>query len=344
MDTGIQLFPPQASTFAPQVDALFLFLVAVTGFFTILIFILIVTFVLRYRRRKPDERPEKTRSHMALELTWSIIPLIIAMVIFVWGAAIFYRTRTPPPDAETISVIGKQWMWKIQHQDGRREINELHVPIDSHIVLEMTSQDVIHDFAIPAFRVKQDVIPGAYTREWFIPSQVGEYHLFCDQYCGTNHALMIGTVYVMEKKDYQQWLGGAPSDLTPRAAGEKIFTNYGCIGCHSSRAPSLAGVYGSQVAVTIDGAPATILADESYLREHIVAPGNKVVKGYPNIMPSFHGQLSEEQIMDLIAYIKSLSGAATVPSYSGPSGATTQPDTTPPSIGDVPSFPNRVNK
>jgi cytochrome c oxidase subunit 2 len=343
MHNGIPLFPPEASNFAPRVDALFFFLVAVTGFFTLLIFALIVTFIIRFRRRRPDERPEKTHSHMALELAWSVIPLGIAMVIFVWGAVLFYQSRTPPPNAETVAVIAKQWMWKIQHQDGHREINELHIPVGLPIVLEMTSQDVIHDFSVPAFRLKQDVVPGAYTHEWFIPTQIGQYHLFCDQYCGTGHALMTGTIYVMSKEDYQQWLGGAPAELTPRAAGEKLFTNYGCIACHSTRAPSLAGVFGSQVAVTIDGSPAVVRADEAYIRESILDPGAKIVKGYPNIMPSFRGQLSEEQIMDLMAYIKSLSGAAEVPNYSGPSGSTTQPEQTPPPMGDVPSFPNRVN-
>ncbi len=206
-----------------------------------------------------------------------------------------------------IYVVGRQWMWKIQHPEGRMEINELHVPLGRPVKLIMTSMDVIHDFYVPAFRNKQDVLPGAYTYEWFEPSKVGDYHFFCSQYWRErDHSKMTGWVHVMEPAKYAEWLNGNAGDLPRAVAGERLFSKFACATCHASRAPSLAGLYGSKVKL-VDGA--VVLADDNYLRESILSPGAKVVGNYPPIMPTFKGQLSEEQLIDLIEYIKSLRNA-----------------------------------
>ncbi len=308
-----QLFPDQASTIAPKVDALFFYLCAITVFFTFLIFVLILFFAIKYRRKSESERPPDIHPSKILEVIWIVIPLLICVVMFVWGAVIFVSNSRPPANAMEINVVGKQWMWKIQHEDGQREIDELHVPVGKPVKLIMTSQDVIHDFFIPAFRVKMDVIPGRYTTEWFEATKPGEYHLFCSQFCGTLHAAMIGKVVVMEPDKYQAWLAGTITDETPKAAGEKLFAQYSCISCHSQRAPTMANLFGSDVKVYEDGVLKTVKADEGYIRESIVDPNKKIVQGYTPLMPSFQGQLTEEQIYELIAYIKSLgvqSGAA----------------------------------
>ena len=304
-----QLFPDQASTIAPKVDALFFYLCAITVFFTFLIFVLILFFAIKYRRKSETERPPEIHPSKILEIIWIVIPLMICVVMFVWGAIIFVNNSRPPSNAMEINVVGKQWMWKIQHEDGQREINELHVPIGRPVKLIMTSQDVIHDFFIPAFRVKMDVIPGRYTTEWFEATKPGEYHLFCSQFCGTLHAAMIGKVVVMKPDEYQAWLAGAIIDETPTAAGEKLFAQFSCINCHSQRAPTMAGLFGSDVKVYEDGVLKTVKADEGYIRESIVDPNKKIVQGYQPLMPSFEGQMTEEQIYELIAYIKSLGPA-----------------------------------
>jgi cytochrome c oxidase subunit 2 len=304
-----QLFPDQASTIAPKVDSLFFYLCAVTVFFTFLIFVLILAFAIKYRRRSETERPADIHPSKILEIIWIVIPLMICVVMFVWGAIIFVNNARPPANAMEINVVGKQWMWKIQHEGGQREINELHVPIGQPVKLIMTSQDVIHDFFIPAFRVKMDVLPGRYTTEWFEATKAGEYHLFCSQYCGTLHAAMIGKVVVMKPEEYQAWLAGSVIGETPTAAGEKLFAEFSCINCHSQRAPTMAGLFGSDVKVYEDGVLKTVKADEGYIRESIVEPNKKIVQGYQPLMPSFEGQMTEEQIYELIAYIKSLGPA-----------------------------------
>jgi cytochrome c oxidase subunit II len=346
VDKTFQLFPHEASQGAAQVDHLVLFLVAVSAFFTLLIFGAIAYFAIRYRRRSPDERPPLIEGHLGLELAWTIIPLVLTMVMFAWGAKVFVDAHSPPDNAMEIFVIGKQWMWQIQHPEGRREINELHLPLGQPIKLVMTSQDVIHDFSIPDFRVKQDVLPGMYTTEWFVPTRLGEYHLFCDQYCGAKHAEMAGTVIVCSPADYEKWLAGDLSAESPASAGKKLFTLYGCVTCHGEYAPTLAGLYGRPVDVIDNhGNRRTVLADEAYLRESILYPDAKLVVGYPNRMPSFKSTLSEEQILDLIEYIKSLSGAAATAPYAGPPiGPTTQPADAEPKIGNPPFANYRTNQ
>ena len=303
MEPNLRLFPEQASTAAPRVDALYSFLWWVTGFFTLLIFVLIVYFALKYRRRS-KLTPGPVGTSYALELAYTIIPFVIVMVIFFWGARVYFFIYRPPADALNVHVIGKQWMWKVQHENGRREINELHVPLNQPVLLTIASQDVIHSFFIPAFRVKVDAVPNRFTKMWFTATKTGTYHLFCAEYCGTLHSGMIGKVTVMEPEAYQAWLSGsAGTDEAPVEAGRQLFTSLGCVTCHGSVAPTMAGLFMSKRELQ-DGS--TAVADDNYLRESILDSTERVVAGYAPIMPSFRGQISEEQLMNLIAYIKSL--------------------------------------
>src|SRR5688572_19601810 len=303
IDDSFRLFPEQASSLAPEMDALYAFLCAVTVFFTLLIFVLIVYFAFKYKRRSEGERPQQTVESIRLELAWTIIPFLIAMVMFFWGARLYFTVYAEPKNPLDIHVVGKQWMWKIQHPSGKREINELHVPLNQKVQLTLGSQDVIHSFFIPAFRVKQDVVPGRYTKMSFTPTKPGVYHLFCAEYCGTQHSGMIGRVIVMDPDAYQTWLAGTSLDDPPAVAGAKLFQQFGCATCHGSQAPTLAGVYGSEVKLA-DGR--AVKADEDYIRRSILNSTEEIVAGYPPIMPSFRGQLTEEQLMHLTAYIKSL--------------------------------------
>jgi cytochrome c oxidase subunit 2 len=298
--------PDRASTIADSVDWLFLFMVLLTVFFVVLIFALILVFIIKYRRRHPQQIGLDTGEHYWLEWTWAAIPFVILVGVFLWSALIYVKMSRPPVDALAIHVVGKQWMWKIQQPSGRKEIDELHIPLGRPIRLEMTSEDVIHSFFIPAFRIKQDVLPGRYSHEWFTPDKLGTFHLFCSQYCGTGHASMIGTVTVMTPADYDRWSANAAPEDRPEAAGAHLFTQYGCVNCHSSQAPSLAGIYGRQQLLSDN---THVLVDDNYLRESILNSRAKIVAGYPPIMPSYQGQLSEEQINQLLAYIKSLAPA-----------------------------------
>jgi len=315
----VQLFPVQASTMAPDVDHLLYFLLAVSTFFTCLIFFCIFYFAIRYRRRGEKEIPREVEGSLALELAWSIFPALLTMVMFVWGANIFIRMQRPPDDAIPVYVVAKQWMWKLQHMEGQREINELHIPVNRPVKLIMTSEDVIHSFYVPAFRTKQDVLPGRYTTEWFQPSAPGRYHLFCAEYCGTKHTGMIGWIDVMEPADYQSWLGGGRGTGTLAEGGEKLFQSLACINCHhltdQGRCPSLVAIYGQPVKLSTGQ---TVKADEAYIRESILNPTAKVVAGYQPIMPTFQGLVSEEDILQLIEYIKSLGQRPAVASPTNP--------------------------
>src|SRR5579863_5084859 len=251
---SIQFFPDQASTIAPNVDALYLYLVLVSAFFSVLIAVLVIIFAVKYRRKSDADMPKPIHGGLLLEITWSVIPLGLAMVMFAWGASIFFTESRPPADSMEIYVVGKQWMWKIQHNEGAREINELHVPVNRDIRLTLTSEDVIHDFYVPAFRTKTDVLPGRYTTEWFRPTKVGEYHIFCAEYCGTKHSGMIGTVYVMNEADYDAWLGAGSGEGSMAEQGESLFNQLGCGTCHPSalnkqngRCPNLNGLFGTTV-------------------------------------------------------------------------------------------------
>jgi cytochrome c oxidase subunit II len=300
--------PEQASNFAPNVDSLMTFLLLVSVGFSVLITAAIVIFFFRFHRKSKNEIGVPIHGDLRLEATWIVIPAFLALAMFGWGAVVYVDFRHAPPDTLDIYVIGKQWMWKIQQPNGRREINELHVPVGRDIKLVLASEDVIHDFFVPAFRVKMDVVPGHYNTMWFRPTKPGRYHFFCAQYCGTNHAVMGGWVTVLEPSDYAAWLSGSTGeDVNPVVAGGKLFVEKACSTCHLSngtgRAPSLNGVYGGTVRLA-DGS--TVTADDAYIRESIVFPAAKIVAGYQPLMPSFQGQLTEEQILSLTAYIKSL--------------------------------------
>jgi len=294
----------QASSWATDWQHLFYFEVGIFIFFSALIFGAILYFAVKYRRRSEDEVPPPTKDFLPLEITWTAIPAGLCAVMFLWGAALFVRNAIPPTASTQIFVLAKQWMWEIQYPDGRRDINELHVPVGVPIKLTMASQDVIHDFAIPAFRIKKDVVPGHYTTEWFTATKPGRYHLFCDQYCGTSHSAMVGWVTVMEPAAYAQWLSGGAAGKSMAEAGGELYLQYGCNTCHGTgRGPSFAGLYGSKVKLT-NGE--TVIADEDYIRKCILSPSSQRVAGYEPIMPTFQGQLGEEQILQLTAYIKSL--------------------------------------
>jgi cytochrome c oxidase subunit 2 len=306
MQEGFRLFPEQASTFAVRVDQLYFFLSAVTVFFSSLIVVLITVFAIRYRRR-PGRVAVQSHGSIGLEIFWTAVPAILVIVMFIWASKLYLDQSIPPVGAEEVYAVGKQWMWKIQHPSGRREINELHIPVGRPVKVTLASQDVIHSFFIPAFRIKQDAVPGKYTTMWFQSTKPGEYHLYCAEYCGTDHSRMIGRVVVMEDMDYQNWLGGASAE-TPVEAGQKLFVEYDCASCHESgrrqRCPTLGGLYGTEVTLSTGQ---KVHFDEAYIRESILDPRAKVVAGFPPVMPTFKGQLSEEQILALIAYIKSLS-------------------------------------
>jgi cytochrome c oxidase subunit 2 len=305
--TGIPLHPEQASSFAKEVDLLHFFITGITLLFSAGIFLAVFYFAVKYRRRSEAERPKPIHGALGLELLWSVVPLGITMAMFFWGAVLFVKMRTMPADATRVFVVGKQWMWKIQHPEGQREINTLHVPVGRPVKLTMTSEDVIHSFYIPAFRVKMDVLPGRYTELWFKPTKTGVYHLFCAEYCGTKHSGMIGKVVVMEPADFEVWLSGAPPGETPEQAGARLFTQFNCHTCHergpTSRGPSLHEILGKTVKLRTGESAAV---DETYLRESILLPNAKVVAGFEPVMPVYQGQLSEEQVIQLIAYIKSL--------------------------------------
>jgi cytochrome c oxidase subunit 2 len=314
MFADIALYPEQASTTATHVDRLFYFLTGVTGSVGLLVAVLLIYFSIRYRRRAGETgMPPLTHFPQALEWFWTVTPLGIFMVMFTWGATIYFGAYRAPDDATPIYVEAKQWMWKFQHPEGQREINELHVPAGRPFKLLMTSEDVIHSFFVPDFRIHMDVLPNRYTSVWFQATRVGTYHLFCSQYCGTNHAGMVGSVMVMEPADYQNWLNfHAEGSLA--LEGRKVFLKYRCISCHSAdaraRAPVLEELYGKPVPLR-DGR--TVIADENYIRESIYDPGAKIVAGWENIMPTFKGQVSEEEVIELIAFIKALKRGQTPP-------------------------------
>jgi len=302
------LYPEQASNFAASVDGLMIYITAICLFFAVVITAAVIFFFFKYRRKHPEEVGVPIHGDMRLETLWIAIPLFLALTMFGWGAVVYVDYRRMPMDTLDIYVIGKQWMWKVQQPTGLREINELHVPVGRNIKLILASEDVIHDFSVPAFRVKMDVVPGHYNTMWFRPTKAGRYHFFCQQYCGTNHALMGGWVTVMEPMDYAAWLSGSSdASANPVAEGEKLFVEKACTTCHiangTGRAPSLNGVYGGKVPLA-DGS--TVTADDAYIRESILNPQAKIVAGYQPVMPSFQGQLTEEQIINLTEYIKSL--------------------------------------
>ncbi|HXG88485.1 MAG TPA: cytochrome c oxidase subunit II [Vicinamibacterales bacterium] len=330
---GIPIFPEQASSFAMDVDLLYLFIVAVSSFFALLIAVLVIAFGIKFHRKHPGEVGARIEGNLPMELMWSVIPTVIAMVMFGWGASVFYHLRRPPAEAMHIYAVGKQWMWKFQHLEGQREINELHVPVGRPVKITVTSEDVLHSLYFPAFRTKIDAIPGRYTELWFEATKVGRFHIFCAEYCGTRHSGMIGWVNVMEPAGYQSWLaGGGEGSLADR--GAQLFNQLACNTCHletgQGRGPSLKDIFGKPVELA-DGS--TVTVDEAYVRESILNSQAKIVKGFQPLMPTFQGLISEEGLVALIEHIRSMSPNATsaTPSAAAPTPAATQSGaTTPP--------------
>jgi len=340
-ETSFQLFPDAASSIAGTVDGLYAYMVLVSAFFSLLIAVLVVYFAIKYRR-KDDHVPKPVDEHsiggMLLEIVWSVIPLGLSLVMFAWGASIFFTESRPPADSLEVFVTGKQWMWKIQHAEGAREINELHIPINRDIRLTMTSEDVIHDFYVPAFRTKADVLPGRYTTEWFKPTQLGAFHIFCAEYCGTKHSGMVGTVYVMTEQDYNKWLATGSGEGSMAEQGQALFNQLGCGNCHASlinketgRCPNLNGLFGTTVELK-DGSK--VRFDEAYIRESVLYPQSKIVAGYDDIMPTFKGLLTEDGLLKVVEYVKSL-GTKNGTQTSAPS-AVTQTSTTGPTMPQSP--------
>jgi cytochrome c oxidase subunit 2 len=341
MKSSFPLFPDSASALSPDVDALFIVWSLVSVFFTILIAGLIIVLMARYRRKHAEEVGTNEEMPVWIEILWSVVPLGIMLVMFAWGARVFFQLYRPPADAIEFTAIGKQWMWKIQHPEGQREINAMHVPVGQAIRMKIASEDVIHSFYIPAFRIKQDAVPGRYTSIWFKATKVGTYHLFCAEYCGTEHSRMIGSVIVMEQKDYETWMAGGTPGKSMVASGADLFTSLACVTCHRAapgvvqRGPKLEGVYGSQVKLA-DGR--TVTADDNYVRESILNPTAKVVAGFDPVMPTFQGQVTEEQLTQLIAYVRSLgagsdaaavAGVPATGTTAGTTAAATSPSTQP---------------
>jgi cytochrome c oxidase subunit 2 len=314
MGAGTPLFPEAASTMASRVDNLYFFLLAVSAFFALLIAGLIVYYAVKFHRRQKDQIGARIHGGMALEIGWTVIPLIIVMVIFVWASSVYMAMAHAPEETLNIYVVGKQWMWKFQHLDGQREINELHVPVGRAIKLITTSEDVIHDFFVPAFRMKADVIPGRYVTIWFHPTKPGRYRIFCAEYCGTRHSGMTGAVIVMEPAEYQAWLSGGVPEGSLASAGAKLFQDLACNTCHrpdaQGRGPVLDGLFGKTVTLQ---SGETVTVDEAYVRESILQPSAKVAQGFQPIMPTFQGLVSEEQLLELIEYVKSLAAQPQTP-------------------------------
>ena len=326
---GVPIFPEQASSFARDVDALYFFLIAVSAFFALLVAVLVIVFAIKFHRRHPGEVGARIEGNLPIELVWSVIPTVIAMVMFGWGASVYYHVRRPPNEAMHIYAVGKQWMWKFQHLEGQREINELHVPVGRPVKITVTSEDVIHSLYFPAFRTKIDAIPGRYQELWFEATRPGTYRMFCAEYCGTNHSGMIGSVIVMEPAAYQSWLaGGGEGSLAQRGAA--LFQQLACDTCHldtgQGRGPSLKDVFGKSVELS-DGTTAVV--NEAYLRESILNSQAKIVKGFQPLMPTFQGLISEEGLVALIEHVKSMSPNA--------SGAPATPAT--PAAGTAPGAP-----
>jgi cytochrome c oxidase subunit 2 len=308
MNGFLSLWPDRASAYAAQLDTLLAGFTVVIVLLSAPVFILIVVFAIKYRRGRPANRKHPVTRNIWLEISWSIVPFVLMLCFYVWATKLFFDLHHPPADALEIDVVAKQWMWKFQHPGGQREINELHVPVDQSVHLTMASQDVIHSLYIPALRMKQDVVPGRYTDMWFKAGKPGTYLLTCAEFCGTEHARMSGHLIAMSQADYARWLEASTTDLTLAAQGAELFRSRGCSGCHGPaatvHAPNLAGIYGKPV--PLEGGQ-VVTADDQYIRDSILLPQQQIAAGYPHIMPSFQSILGEDDVLKLIAYIKSLS-------------------------------------
>lgn len=305
--SGFRWQPPQASKIAPRVDLLFDYMLLLSALIAGVICLLIVVFAFKYRRGSGADRSNAPDKNWKLEAAWITTPVLLALFTFVWSARLFYDEYAEPPGAININVIGKQWFWEMQHPEGQREMDELHIPVGKPIKLTLSSQDVIHDFFVPAFRIKQDVLPGRLATVWFTATEPGRYHLFCAQYCGTQHSNMTGWIDAMEPGDYAQWLSRSRPQPSLAEAGEKLFVQFSCAGCHGPhaavRAPALEGIYGRVVPLA-DGS--MVRVDDRYLYDSIVLPGAQVAAGYQNVMPSYKGSLNQAQLLALVAYLRAI--------------------------------------
>jgi cytochrome c oxidase subunit 2 len=292
---------------AISADWLLLGLLLVSAAVLFLVFGLMLLYLVRYRHNSPIKRGDVEERSFRFEMSWTAATLVVFFGLFIWGSRIYLDDFQPPKDALKIYIVAKQWMWKVEHAGGQREIDALHVPVNKAVELVLTSQDVIHDFFVPAFRLKRDVLPGQYETLWFKAQKTGTYQLFCSQFCGTSHASMIGDVYVLSGPDYARWLAHNGTSDTLVAQGHDLFIRYGCDGCHGGRgtvrAPSLVGLYGSPVPLS-DGT--TAKADDAYIRDSILQPRKQIVASFDPVMPSFAGVISEDDLVKLVAYVESL--------------------------------------
>jgi len=308
MQTWIPLWLPGETAHAGAVDILFVGLLVSSALVLLLLFALLFRFAIHYRAGNATaDRDHRIRKSWHWEVSWTAATLIAFLGLFVWGAQLFLNLQEAPKDALPVYVVAQQWMWKVQHLGGQREINELHIPLGPAVRLIMSSQDVIHSFFIPAFRIKHDVVPGAIESIWFKPRRPGVFHLFCAEYCGTDHSRMTGRIVVMEQAAFEQWLGRQDVTGTLAAEGARLFRQLGCGGCHGAgatvRAPALEGLYGKPVPLN-DGT--VEIADERFIRDSILKPRARIVAGYQPVMPSYEGKISEDELVQITAYIKSL--------------------------------------
>ncbi|MEZ2126243.1 MULTISPECIES: cytochrome c oxidase subunit II [unclassified Sinorhizobium] len=314
MSRFLPLWPDSISAYSHQMDLLVIAFTALIVLLSGPVFILIVIFAVKYRRGRPANRRHPVNRNVGVEISWAIVPFLALIGFYVWSTALFAKLYNPPPEALEIDVVGKQWMWKFRHPEGQAEIDELHVPTGQPVRLMMASQDVIHSLFIPALRIKQDVVPGRYSTTWFTADKPGTYRIACSQFCGTNHSEMTGSLVVMSPGDYSKWLELSSNDPSLAAEGAALFRGRGCSGCHEPtstvRAPSLVGIYGRPVALQ---SGETVIADDQYIRDSILLPQSQVAAGYPAIMPTFQNVLSEEEVLQITAYIKSLQPGSKMP-------------------------------
>jgi cytochrome c oxidase subunit II len=305
------MLPPAKSPTAEITDALFYFINVASLIFIVSITAAIIWFAWKYRRRSEEDVTPVISHNSKLEITWSVIPLILVMIVYGWGFSGYVNLATPPSDAYEIRVVGKSWLWEFHYQNGNVSINELHVPANRPVKLIMSSDDVIHSFYVPDFRVKRDVLPNRYSSLWFEANEAGESVIFCTEYCGRAHSDMIATVIAHEPQEFENWLetaGSADDNLEPAELGEQLTNRYACVTCHSVdgseiQGPSFQGLFGADR--TLESGE-TVTADENYIRESILEPNAKVVQGYEPVMPSFSGSLNDRQVDAIIEYIKTL--------------------------------------
>jgi cytochrome c oxidase subunit II len=311
---NLPIFPEQASKIAERTDHLYWGFLCLSAVVCLVVFVPMGYFLIKYRNGKEVDRTPRALPQLRIEVTWTVVPVLILMCFYSWGAKNYFEIERPPPNGLEIDVIGKQWMWKVQHPEGNREIDQVHVPVGRIVKLTLTSQDVIHSFYLPEFRVKQDVVPGRYTTEWFQATKPGTYHIFCSEYCGTSHSRMVGQIVAMTPADYEAWLIQGQPGATLAQTGERLFRELGCSGCHMGqsvvRAPPLEGLFGKPVPLSDRE---VVTADEAYLRDSILFPAKQIAAGYTNAMPSFNGRINEEELLQVIGYIKSLAPRSPIP-------------------------------